>query len=466
MVSITQRDNLEATARTLSNAINNINHPKDKTTPAPSQEIANRLAREAKTVFEVIGYIGANDGLESLYKALSDGENACRTIQHLPKLPPDILTAINSIRRDLRSGLNELNVYVNLQQFQNKEESRSYFDKSKTELEQLITSVRSEAEKYLDYKHDIQKLIIDAQSEQQTINKLVTDYRKNIENFSEQSLSNISHRADMIKDTLQDYGSRTQSELAQASDNIIQELESRSNTVGQETIERIRTQSAERTKTFNDVVDSQINSISERIDSEVKEFETKKTEITEILGEISTAYQAGANSRQADKEESAANKYRIAGIIGLVATIFCSIWLFNDYIQFFGKPEGTITPIDELGIGWFALRFMTITLLTTPSIYMLKESAAHRSKENVYRQRSTHLSSIGAYTDELSAPEKAQLKKELAANFFSLYDGKPDTSNVPDFIKNMNEAIKMAQAIKTPRDQSSSSSKTETTPKP
>ncbi len=201
---------------------------------------------------------------------------------------------------------------------------------------------------------------------------------------------------------------------------------------------------------FESHYNKQIGTINSRIDDEVREFESKKFEITEVLGEISTAYQAGANTTQADKEQGSADSYRKYGIIGLVATIFCSIWLFNDYIHFFGKPSGTVTPINDLGFGWFALRFMTISLLTAPSIYMLKESAYHRSKENLYRQRGTQLASIGAYLGELDPSERAAMKKELAANFFSFYDGKADTSNVPDFIKNMNEAIKLAHAIKTP----------------
>ncbi|MBY8291000.1 hypothetical protein KW537_11895 [Vibrio fluvialis] len=196
--------------------------------------------------------------------------------------------------------------------------------------------------------------------------------------------------------------------------------------------------------------DKEISKIHKRIDNEISEFENKKNEITGILGEISTAYQASANTTQANREQSSADKYRIGGLIGLVAAIFCSIWLFNDYIHFFGKPEGPVIAANELGFGWFALRFMTITLLTTPSIYMLKESAYHRSKENLYRQRGTHLASIGAYLNELEPAERAAMKKELAGNFFSFYDGKADTSNVPDFIKNMNEAIKLAHAIKTP----------------
>ncbi|GAB6260680.1 hypothetical protein [Photobacterium sp. R1] len=116
----------------------------------------------------------------------------------------------------------------------------------------------------------------------------------------------------------------------------------------------------------------------------------------------------------------------------------------------FGKPEDNNTVDPDLGLSWFIIRFMTITLLTTPCIYMLKESATHRAKENLYRQRGTQLSSIGAYLDELQPEERAQMKKELANHFFSFHDGKADVSNVPDFLKNLGEAVKLAQSIKVP----------------
>lgn len=210
---------------------------------------------------------------------------------------------------------------------------------------------------------------------------------------------------------------------------------------------------------FNEQASKEIGKINSRIEKEVREFEAKKDEITEVLGEISTAYQAGANTIQADKEKKSADTYRITGIIGLITTIFCSIWLFNDYIHFFGKPSGIVPSIDELSIGWFALRFTTITLLTAPSIYMLNESAYHRSKENLYRQRGTQLASIGAYLGELEPHERAEMKKELANNFFSFHNEDVDKSNVPDFIKQMKETLEIVKSISPNIDSGKSSPK-------
>ncbi|TMX39732.1 hypothetical protein DA093_03350 [Vibrio rotiferianus] len=327
----------------------------------------------------------------------------------------------------------------------------TYTSRSERKINELTTRALSEHKDY------ISLLAESFEEQEQELTNRIQVRIQNAENVAFELTKKIDSTHEELSGIAQSQKRSFNSFAKEIRDEIVTTIENASSG----SLQELQLEQAKALNSFNEQVNENVGAINGRINQEVKEFETKKTEITEILGEISTAYQAGANSRQADKEETAANKYRIAGIIGLIVTIFCSIWLFNDYIQFFGKPEGTVTPIGELGIGWFALRFMTITLLTTPSIYMLKESAAHRSKENVYRQRSTHLSSIGAYTDELPAPEKAQLKKELAANFFSLYDGKPDTSNVPDFIKNLNEAIKMAQAIKAP--QSDPAPKKETT---
>ncbi|PNQ58945.1 hypothetical protein C1141_12710, partial [Vibrio agarivorans] len=159
---------------------------------------------------------------------------------------------------------------------------------------------------------------------------------------------------------------------------------------------------------------------------------------------ISTAHQSNANRIQADKEQKAADWLRIIGVSGLILVIGFSIYLFNSFLGFFGEAQETDS---KLTFQWFLIRFLTITLLTTPFIYLLKESASHRTKENVYRQRGTQLSSIGAYLSELSIKERAELKRDLAKNFFSFYDERDNTKNVPDFIKEVKEVIGIAKSF-------------------
>lgn len=230
-------------------------------------------------------------------------------------------------------------------------------------------------------------------------------------------------------------------------DKIITSIDNASST----SLQEIQLEQAKSLNIFNEQVNKEIGKINDRIDTEIKEFENKKIEITQILGEISAAYQAGANTRQATTEKWSAEILRVLGVIWMIATIFITMKLFNDYIGFYEIPAGKEIPnLGELGIEWFAIRFMTILMLTSPGIYLLKESAAHRTKENLYRQRGTQLSSIGAYLDELKPEERAAIKKELSKNFFSFHDGKTDTQNVPDFVRDMKEAVSIAKSINSP----------------
>ncbi|OEA17017.1 hypothetical protein BBM84_14915 [Vibrio parahaemolyticus] len=211
-----------------------------------------------------------------------------------------------------------------------------------------------------------------------------------------------------------------------------------------ESVNQIQLASQEAANKFHKQVDSQISEINKRIDNEVNQFEAHKLDIEKILGDISHAHQSNANRIQADKEQETADSLRKWGVTGLILMIIFSLYLFDSYLGFFGTKT---TTDDQLTSQWFLVRFLTITLLTGPFIYLLKESASHRSKENLYRQRGTQLSSIGAYLAELEMEERAILKKDLARNFFSLHDGKVDTQNVPDLIRDMKQIIGLAKSI-------------------
>lgn len=213
-------------------------------------------------------------------------------------------------------------------------------------------------------------------------------------------------------------------------------------------INEIQLTAQKSTDMFHELLDSQIGNINHRIDKEIGQFESHKLEIQGILGDISNAHQSNANRIQADKEKATADSLRLFGVLGLILVIFFSLYLFNSYLGFFGENN---TSESQLTAQWFLVRFFTITLLTGPFIYLLKESASHRNKENLYRQRGTQLSSIGAYLSELDIQERTLLKKELARNFFSFHDVKADTQNVPDFLRDMKQFVGIARTINSPQ---------------
>lgn len=267
--------------------------------------------------------------------------------------------------------------------------------------------------------------------------------QRNIEGRISQFNNVVSKAIDKLTDGTQEQ----QTSLREFSQSLRDEVLKSINNASSSSLEDIQKVQGQVLNSFNEQSQQEVSKINSRIDSEVHEFESKKKEIIEILGDISTAHQSNANRTQADAEKKSADTLRTSGLLALILLIGASLWLFSDYIHIFGAPEGNVTPINQLGFGWYALRFMTITLLTAPAVYMLKESASHRARENLYRQRGTQLSSIGAYLDELPSQERANMKKELAKNFFSFHDSKVDTSNVPDFIKQMKEAIEIAKSI-------------------
>ncbi|MDK9755726.1 hypothetical protein KIV40_09870 [Vibrio sp. D173a] len=247
----------------------------------------------------------------------------------------------------------------------------------------------------------------------------------------------------------------TQGLIEQIDKNFSSQQRTNLDTVTKQTrasINEIQLSAQKSTDMFHELLDSQIGNINHRIDKEISQFESHKLEIQGILGDISNAHQSNSNRIQADKEQVTADYLRLFGVLGLIFVIFFSLYLFNSYLGFFGESN---TSDSQLTAQWFLVRFFTITLLTGPFIYLLKESASHRNKENLYRQRGTQLSSIGAYLSELDIQERTLLKKELARNFFSFHDVKADTQNVPDFLRDMKQFVGIARTINSPQNTAS-----------
>lgn len=137
------------------------------------------------------------------------------------------------------------------------------------------------------------------------------------------------------------------------------------------------------------------------------------------------------NIKQADEEKTAADKMRLFGVGLLFVLIGFAAWFLVLLTEL---------PANTSYLSWFLPRFLTLTFCSMPAIYLLKESASHRHKENLYRQRGTQLATLGSYLADFNNDDKRMdVKSELIKNFYSFNDGKADTSNVPDFLKQMKE---------------------------
>ena len=193
-------------------------------------------------------------------------------------------------------------------------------------------------------------------------------------------------------------------------------------------------------------LEEKVSSINQRIEDEISIFESKRSDMDSLLEKVGLAKDAEVTISQAEEEKKAADKLRNWGLIAMYASILTLVILFSEYVGLTWWVENPQT-LSDLTLEAFAIRFMTVILISSPAVYMLKESAVHREKENLYRQRGTQLLTIRGYLADIPDKERTEVKQQLAKNFFSFHNGKADTSSVPDFIRDMKEAMTIAKSL-------------------
>ncbi|CDT86644.1 hypothetical protein VCR3J2_310219 [Vibrio coralliirubri] len=184
----------------------------------------------------------------------------------------------------------------------------------------------------------------------------------------------------------------------------------------------------------------------------VKELSEKyKNEFESLFGKMKEMYSiagsgklADYNNSQANTEKETADSLRKSGIKWLGLPIVVTLMFIAHYVlgeKLLGTPV-------ELNLEWIITRFLTISISASIAVYMLKEAAAHRSKENLYRQRGTQLATIDSYlADFPDEHEKMKVKTNLVNNFYSFHDGKLDTSNVPDPNMQIREVVEISKSL-------------------
>ncbi|MFH4643314.1 MULTISPECIES: hypothetical protein [Vibrio harveyi group] len=361
--------------------------------------------------------------------------------------------------------LNTLGVLLNRQRIEQEnlasvreqlEESKRQIDEHNVELKkQLADALQRIQDIQNSHNADMISYIRDVKNE----------IRSEISQLESESLNRIMVTGQGVEKTIES-GSRQLDQIKESLDSIsdheLNNIRQSIHEVQRRALENIRTASSDISSSFQDHLsetidsfdkhyNSKISSINKRIDDEVKAFELKRGDMDALLEKVGIAQDADVTITQANKELKSATWLRWTGLSFMCCSIALLIYFFRYYIGFSDVPEGVTLPdLKDLGFEFFALRFMTVILVSSPAIYLLKESAAHRAKENLYRQRGTQLLTIRGYLADLSDEQRSEVKHKLAENFFSFHNGKVDTSNVPDFIKNMNEAVKLAHAIKAP----------------
>lgn len=259
----------------------------------------------------------------------------------------------------------------------------------------------------------------------------------------------------ILKDVylLQDEAHLLKTEISNASTQLTKDLE----LVGQQAKETLL-------KSVNDEI-AQYKKVKELLNDQVKNA-------TEIVGTLSKKAMAHEHIIQANREFKTFLVHQILGVIFLLGAVAMSIAIFSNSLGInvpwlswlVSIPVPTQPVLDpatgkviavaadsltqgETGSLWFFKRISILILLTAPGIYFLKEAAVHRAKENVYRQRGVQLAAIAPYLNELEPCERQGIKKDLVKTFFSFHDGKADTKNVPDFLRDLKETMKIVRSI-------------------
>lgn len=234
-----------------------------------------------------------------------------------------------------------------------------------------------------------------------------------------------------------------------------------------EAAQKVRTTQTEAVDSFNSFVTQNIESINERINVKIsdydelkekmeKAYKDKVDELETHISIVTSAVMANENLKQAKTENRVYWFLQVLGLMFMLAAIYSGSAFFSELtnirLPFFPKPDlvihvdGAISTPQDPAILMF-MRLSMIILLTAPAVYLLKEAAVHRHKENLYRQRGVQLATISPYLEELEKEERAAIKKELVSSFFQFHDGKADTQNVPDFLRDVKEAANIAKIV-------------------
>ncbi|HHF2912104.1 TPA: hypothetical protein ACVOYS_001301 [Vibrio alginolyticus] len=220
-------------------------------------------------------------------------------------------------------------------------------------------------------------------------------------------------------------------------------------------------------QSFDEHISKIIGSINKRVDAKISSYDEQKSQmeiafkqkieaVENLISIVTSGVMADQHIKQANTERNVYWALQVFGFLFMIAAIYSGSVFFSEItnirLPFLPKPDLVIHVDGAIGSGQnpttlMFMRLSMIILLTAPAIYLLKEAAVHRHKENLYRQRGIQLATISPYLEELEKEERAAIKKELVASFFQFHDGKADTQNVPDFIRDMREMVGIAKSI-------------------
>ncbi|EIV8481905.1 coiled-coil domain-containing protein [Vibrio vulnificus] len=356
------------------------------------------------------------------------------------------------------------------------DEARQFYEKQNSDFRSSINIYRNELHK--ESENLVLQLHKQFQSRVEDLNsRLEVTVGERIEHF-ERRFSQLQTRNTELTTSLTNIDSSISDAVQQSKDKILRDIYSL-----QDEAHLLRKEmanaSSQLTKDIELAGEQAKETVLKSVQSEIAQYKKIRELLNqqvknaaEIVGTLSKKAMAHEHILQANREFNTFLIHQVLGVVFLLGAVAMSIAIFSNslginvpwlnwLVSVQAPAQTMIDPItgkviataissvasEELGGIWFFKRISILILLTAPGIYFLKEAAVHRSKENVYRQRGVQLAAIAPYLNELEPCERQGIKKDLVKTFFSFHDGKADTKNVPDFLRDLKETMKIVSSI-------------------
>lgn len=163
------------------------------------------------------------------------------------------------------------------------------------------------------------------------------------------------------------------------------------------------------TKTIQDQQSTTFNNWMDKIQSDVSK---KHQNILELHGLVAEDAVSAGYLNDGEKEKSQANLWRKISV-GFIA--ITSLWLFASFILAYFSGDGSSTKFWESMVRTFSLS----GVLMFGAIYAARQSKSHRDQERRARWYGLEMKALDPYISSLNKNDKNELKKRLAASYFS-----------------------------------------------
>lgn len=208
------------------------------------------------------------------------------------------------------------------------------------------------------------------------------------------------------------------------SNNSINELKSRQNISFNETISQIKSQAENQMSALADDIDQEAKSIIDETNSFLEtaknETEIKLEEIKRLYGLVAKVSVSGGHKRIADKENKAAEIWRIISVFSILCTL---VWLLYVYFKPFVEAGQDITIVFWLNLG----KSLSISaMLVSFAIYASRQSSLHRVSARKAQEFFLQVQAFDPFVESLSPEDKSALKKEMTSRIFKSDDGEHD----------------------------------------